>query len=308
MTLHEKAIKGLLKDEVLTTEMLNEKDESGYTVWHAAATANALKDIPSHLFTSDALAQKLESEETVWHMAAWFNTLRDIPVHLFNKEALIQKDEDKNTVFHKAAYGYTFKDIPEHLFTTDALSQINNEGDTVWHLAVIQNNIKDINHDCFSHEALELKDKYGYSVWSSIACKGDIKKLPLHVISKELLTMKDQHGCILFTGSKKYINRVISSRSAILNTFIENNPNHAKDLELKDSRLILRDVNKEELVFMFKGIDDKVIVKKDGVFIKNENLNSLGNAVLFIENNYENIERSLVLPSSRNIKIGDLSL
>lgn len=50
MTLHEKA-KTSLKGEVLTTELLNERDKIGDTVWHIAAEYNTLQDIPDDIFT-----------------------------------------------------------------------------------------------------------------------------------------------------------------------------------------------------------------------------------------------------------------
>ena len=42
----------------VTTEMLNEYDSEGLTVWHVAAKHGTLKYIPKHYFTENAMNQQ----------------------------------------------------------------------------------------------------------------------------------------------------------------------------------------------------------------------------------------------------------
>lgn len=139
MTFHEKAKNGLLEREVLTTELLNERDEYGNTVWHKAASYNHLDQIPQHLFTADVFNQTNENEITVWQAAAE-QDLSFIPIYLFTEEALSNKLW--GNVWHTAAEFSTLKDIPKHLFTKDVLSLSNENGAIVWHFVAGSDTLK----------------------------------------------------------------------------------------------------------------------------------------------------------------------
>lgn len=87
VSLHEKA-KTSLKDEILTKELLNERDENGDTVLHVAAEHNTINTIPKHLLTCNALKEKNSQVDTVWHIIAFKNNFKDIPENLLTTEDL----------------------------------------------------------------------------------------------------------------------------------------------------------------------------------------------------------------------------
>ena len=94
MNLHEKAKKELLKDEdfsLITTDMLNEAQHDGNTVWHMAAGFNCLDSIPKHLFTEESMNLKNQFGETVLHIAALSNTLKNVPKEILTYDSLMQK-------------------------------------------------------------------------------------------------------------------------------------------------------------------------------------------------------------------------
>ena len=142
MTLHERIKYGYKLDDLeLTTELLNERDSGGDTVWHSAACMGALMNIPQHLFTKDAMNQK--NGETVWHTAALYGSLQHIPQHLFTEEALNEEDERGNNVWHVIAtvesahykafpknledvpFRNRLQDIPQHLIVPNLLKMKN---------------------------------------------------------------------------------------------------------------------------------------------------------------------------------------
>lgn len=259
MTLHEKVFLRRLKDEIFTTELLNERDHYSNTIWHLAAAYNTLKDIPEHFFTEEALNSRDFNHQTVWHLAAKYKTLKDIPPHVFTASALAQKNKDGDTVWHIAAMFDSLAEIPVHVFD----------------------------------ESLANKNNSGQSVWLLIKTHGTIKDVPLHLINKELLN----HDETPFNENEQtYIHNVISKRDAMLNDFLATNPIIAKDIDLRDPRLKLSEVKDNTVYFRFEGVKDKISLTKDGVFIKKINHKTLSNAVTFIENNYANIEQSLALP------------
>ena len=274
--LHNKA-KTSLKGEVLTTELLNETNSRGETVWHLAARYNTLKDIPQHLF-SDAVAGIRDMwNSSLFHAAAVHGSLNAIPEHLFTDEVLNQKDYYGNTIWHIVAKHDTLNVIPEHLFTEKALSKKNNFGETPWEY---------------------------------IAKNKTISQIPQHLINKSLLKMKNEDNDLLFTGDDVfYINNVITERlNNSFTDFIANNPSLERAIEFADPRLKLIEASNNALIFKFDGINTKLTLNKDGAFIKKVNHSTLCKAVSFIEKTYPNIEQSLVLPSSHNTNIGDLSL
>ena len=95
--LHEKAKIGDFKGEVLTTDLLNEKDEHGDTVWHTAASYGSLKDIPSSLFNIDSLNIKNSFNSTVWHLlATGYEQFQHIPLLCFTDALLDMKSRSKS--------------------------------------------------------------------------------------------------------------------------------------------------------------------------------------------------------------------
>lgn len=88
MTLHQKAEKGLLEDEILTTELLNERDKWERTVWHVAARHDTLNQIPKHLFNRDSFAQTNIDGDDVWDVIANRKQIHNVPLHLITEDLL----------------------------------------------------------------------------------------------------------------------------------------------------------------------------------------------------------------------------
>lgn len=312
MTLHEKALNGTLKEvdfSSISTEMLNEKDEHGSSVWHLAAQKfDSLDAIPKHLFTWDALNQRDEYKRTLLHIAAECNNLNCIPKHFFTHESLTKKDCYNQNVFHLAAKCDTLKDIPRHLFTIDVLNEINKDNRTVWHLAAQHVTIKDIPIKLFSEEALMQEDYYNDTVWHRVATNS-LNAFPSYLITEDLLRLRDKDDKLQFLADDiGYINKIISQRTNDLNLFIENNPHLAKDIEFRDSRYKVIDVKDNTVCFGFNGIKDKVILSNKNVAMNNNTFDTLHSAVSFIEKNYLNIEKSLLLPVSTALAVGEFAL
>lgn len=307
--LHEKA-RTSLKGEVLTVELLNKLDKFNNTVWHIAANLETLKDIPRHLFTKDVMNQKNDHGHTVWDLAVE-NELSGIPEHLFTKKVLTEETVRRGSIFMHAAAKYsTLNAIPQHLFSEKILNKKNSDGQTVWHVAAKYGTLNVIPKHLFTSTALIKLDNSGESVWQYIATNELIAEVPLRLITKDLLDMKDNRENILFCNiDKAYINNVITERlNNSFTDFITNNPELEKDIVHRDPRLILEEASRNELVFRFTGIEDKVILAKDGVFLNNENYKTLNTAVLFMENNYENIEKSISLPVNDALYVGKFVL
>lgn len=98
-----------------------------------------------------------------------------------------------------------------------------------------------------------------------------------------------------------------------LGEFITVNPELTKDIELTRNRnpdsvknaprLTVNKIKYNSVCFNFKGIEDMVILNKDGAFINGENHKTLNEAVGFIEENYPNIEQSLEIPHQQTLNI-----
>ena len=235
------------------------EENDGYTELHIAALKNNLGTLPKHLFTKEALALKTKWGTTVWHIAAGYGTLKDIPKHLFTKEALNQENDRGRTVWEVAIESSTLKDVPAHLITNEVLSQ---------------------------------KNKISMTLWQIIGALKKLALVPQHLITSNLLNMK----CFSGTTNKNYINNVLELPSK-LNNFIEQNPELELSIIHRDSRLILRNVKENKLVFEFVGIKDSVILNKNGVLMNDKAHKNLHEAVLFIEENYPDIEQSMILPA-----------
>lgn len=299
MTLHEKAKLGALKGESLTTKDLNERDKKGNTVWHIAAGFGTLKDIPQHLFTSTILTKNNKLGDSVWKTAALNNSLSSIPSHLFTEDAFNQKDDDA-TILHWAAQCW-FESIPRHLITKERL-ETTCYGQTVWHLAAQYRSLNSIPKELFTSEVFMSKDDFGHTVWAMIASNDMIKSVPRHLITNDLLKMKSVFNKSLFTKSDKtYINNILQIPEK-LNDFINKNPSLAKDIEFRDPRFVLDEVTDDKLIFSFDGFEAAICLNNDGVLIKKKKFESLNKALLFIEDNCDDIERSLPIPQN-NFKL-----
>lgn len=337
MTLHEKATQGLLKGEFLTSELLNKKNDFGNTVW-ICATEKSLQDIPEHLFTNEVLTQKdrfgitllqiiascntlhlvpqhlltADNVSAVFHTAAKHKSLKHIPKHLFTEEVLSKQNDYGETVWHLAAQHGTLKDIPKHLLTNKALSLENKDGNTVWHYVVRYHGFKHIPVHLFTKEAFTRTNQRGVSPLTYIS-KGyhNISDLPKHIIDEYLLEIKDRDGKSLFNETDKaYIQNVVETRLVQFNNFIASNPELEQAIVHRDPRLVyfLANVQNDSLNFMFSGVEDEIILSKKGVFLNNENHETLANVVSFIEDTYNDVEKSIVLPINKSQVISDFTL
>ena len=296
--LHEKAKRRTLKSvKNITTDMLNELDDFGDTVWHTAAWFKTLNYIPKELFTSEALAQKDAFGDTVWHQAAQTGVLNAIPEHLFTEASLGLTNSKGMTLWEKAVQARTLNQIPKYLFTKEILNKRTAAGDTLWHYAAITKTLNAIPKHLFTYESLNQRNNSGNAVWLFMNDLKMLKEIPKHLITSKLLDMKLSNGEFVFTKStRNYIKNVLEMPEK-LKEFIKNAPNLEREIEFKDERLILTKVNKESVVFDFEGYKKSISLTKEGVFMNNEKYKSLKDAVSFIEESELNIEKSMPLPS-----------
>ena len=235
-------------------------------------------------------------------------SFKDVDFSLITTEMLNKTNWTGNTAWHIAAMYRNLKEIPKELFTTESLTLKNRNGDTVLHVAAQWETIKDIPYYLLSEELFNLKDNHNISVWDVISRDSRIKDIPLNLINNTLLEMKDGKRNLFSSKSSAYIRKVISNRLE-LNTFIKANPNLEKAIEFRDSRLVLFEVKDNYVCFQFKSSkNQKIFLNTDGSVTLGEKLNSLHDAVLFIENKHPDIEKSLFLPNEENTKIQSFTL
>lgn len=308
MTLHEKAERGSFKGEVLTTELLNERYFRGDTVWHIAAKNGCIKDIPQHLFTEESISKIDSVGQTVLHIAAIYGNLKFIPTSFFTNDALNLKNSFSKTVWHVAAE-HGMEDIPQHLFTEEALAQKDDQGNTVWHIAAEENTLNIIPHHLFTGKTLSRRNKNGETVLYLTAGCNTLKDIPIHLITSHLLDMKkiEDASPLFVLYDRQYIKHVLEIPE-LLNKFIIANPALERAIELRDPRLVLTDIEDNELNFKFDSIKDRIILSNEGAFLKNEKFNDLNDVVRFIEKSYPNIEQNLVLPHNNNFPVEEFLL
>lgn len=239
---------------------------------HEKAQYGTLKDAKN--LTTEKLNKRTSAGNTVWHVAALYNTLKDIPKNLFTIKALSQIDADKRTVWHLAAQRGALNTIPKNLFTSEALAQV---------------------------------DKFGSTVWENLIEKNSLPDIPLHLITLNLLEMRNGNNFVFKEKDRSYIEKVVYNRTVMFNEFIAANPQFAKDVEHRDERLKVADATHEKIFFSFDGVNDLIVLAKEGVFINNiivsgnpPEASPLNEAVLFIENNYENVEKSIPIPTEKS--------
>ena len=345
----------------LTTELLNERNDVGNTVWHIAAKNGTLKDIPKELFTEEAMNQINSDEKTVWHIAAAsYNSFIKMPLHLLTETILNKKDKFERTVLHEAAENNTLKYIPLNLFTKNGVEQRNKHGenvlhtaaefnslcdipkhlmikevldiatrntcDTVWHVAAKNTSLKHIPKHLFTEESLNYKNMEGETVWHVAAWFDTFKYIPKHFFSEKVMNQKNNDGHTVWQtinyvslqdvpkhlinnklpnmnpAAVVYINKVLQERLNY-NIFIEKHPELERDVEFRDSRLVVKEAIEDRLIFKFDVIDadetdPDIILNKFGAYMDTVNHGTLSKVVQFIEENYENIEQSISLPKN----------
>lgn len=246
-------------------------------------------------FTKEDLDQKDRNGNTVWHISAANKTLQYISASFFTEETLKLRNNDKDTICHIAACNGDIKKIQRHLLTGEILNQKNKFSETVWYLATYSNTLTYIPQRLFTEDVFSKDD----TLWNIVAKNKSIRDIPLHLVTKNLLTLKDLSGDKLFSDlDETYINYTISNRNEQLNTLVAGREDLAKDIEFRDPRLILTDISEHSLLFEFNGLNSGIVLNKEGnVLFDKKVFNSLNDAVIFIQNNY-NIEQSLTLPQN----------
>lgn len=306
MTLHEKAQKRALKGAVITTELLNERNNDGETVWHHAARVNSLRDIPIHFFTEEAMNKVVaggtaNDGDTVWHVAAKNYSLEHIPKHLFTEEAMKEKNEKGETVWESAVKNKTLRAIPKHLFTEEVFNEEDGMQNTLWHHAAGTRTLKDIPRRLFSAESLKRKNDAGYSALHYAAVHDTLRAIPKHLFTQNLI-----EGVSFNKAQYEYINTTIETNNKLLEFMGKSSEKLAKEIEFRDERYILDKVDEENVYFQIQGIH--VIVNKEGVFLNNENHKTLSDAITFIEKTYPDIEQILHLPVNNTVPVGSFIL
>lgn len=228
MTLHKKS-ETSLKDEVLTTEILNELDDKGNTVWHIAARYSTLKHISKHLFTEDSINQKNGYGQTVFHLAAAANSLKDIPKHLFTADILNNVDDDGYSVWHYIAQNETITDVPKQLITKDLLNMLNDELVSAF----------DEDDRSYIFEIAELPERLNSFLQENKPLVKEVElrdpRLRLTDVYDEIVSF-DFDGCdakITLSYEGAFINYVNYGKLSDAVSFIENNyPNIEKSISL----------------------------------------------------------------------------
>ena len=282
-------------------------------VFHLAARAGTLNKINPDFMTTEALSKPDYKGNTVWHLAAQRDGLGYIPKNLFTEEVLALKNLEGQSVLISAARHYCLNHIPPHVFTDKTINQIDSTGNTIFHLSAGNNTLEFIPDCLLTKNVMNSKNYQGDSVFSIIANsihRNILQKLPVSLIDKDLLNMKTEEGRSLFNiYDTTYIEEVLQLQlSDKLQGFINSNPSLAKDIEFHDPRLIPFDVKDNSVCFQFEGVEEQVFLNKDGVFLNNENYNSLNEAVLFIQQTYPHIEQSLLLPNSTSFDVQAFTL
>lgn len=291
---------GSLKDvpeHLFTEEALNYKDKIGRTVWHNAAICESLKYIPKLFFTEEALAQTDLLNRSVWYYFARHGKNDDLPVNLLTRNALTHVDKDLKTVLHSAAIGGTLKYFPQHFLTDDILNIKDRENCTFLHLAAIYKAFHFVPKHLLTEELLNQGDKTGNSVWDLVAMNEQIKHVPQSLITKNLLKNK-----LFGEDDKAYINKILLLPEK-LDVFIKNHSHLEKDIIHRDPRFDLTDVGEHALHFKFDGIAENIVLMNAGVFINGKHYKALNHAGVFLENNYPDVEKSIVLPVNNSLTV-----
>lgn len=193
----------------------------------------------------------------------------------------------------------------------ETLNQIDDWGDTVWHKIAASQKLSLVPKELFNIESLNLKNNKEQTVWE--LAKNILNQIPSNLITKELLEMVTQKGNPVFNDEGiVYIKNIISSRHSHWDNFLKS-ANLEKDFIHRDPRLILNECTDTKMTFSFENISDlKITLKKDGVYVKNNNSivqkETLQEAVLFIEKEFPNIEQSIAIPKINSSEIPEFVL
>jgi hypothetical protein len=109
-------------------------DAAGCTVLHYAATAGRLRFLPSDVFTEKNMAATNIRAASVWHDAAEAGCLADVPRRLLSRDVLVEKDDSGNTPLHAAAKIGILGQVDDFL-DKEALLLRNSRGETPLHIA-----------------------------------------------------------------------------------------------------------------------------------------------------------------------------
>lgn len=92
---------------IFTKEVLDVKDDMGYSGFHYCARSERIGSIPKHLFTKEALESENHNGNSVWHfVGANKGQIKLIPANLINKELLTLKNAMNHQAFDKDDTAY----------------------------------------------------------------------------------------------------------------------------------------------------------------------------------------------------------
>ena len=119
-----------------------------------------------------------------------------------------------------------------------------------------------------------------------------LKNIPQELFTEESLNYKNTEGETVWHVAAEYINKVLQERLNY-NIFIAKHPELERDIEFRDTRLVVKEAIEDRLIFKFNEIAADVILNKEGAFLNNNNYKTIANVVTFIEDKYENKELKL---------------
>lgn len=215
MTIHIKAAIGLIESEKITPELLNERDNYYYTVWHRAAQYTGFKHIPKHFFTIASVTLRVgdpnstnefgKHGDTVLHIAAAHDNLKYIDKEFLTNETLAFKNSFGMTVWQVAAKHGTLKDLPLHLLTLADVEQVDDFCCNLLHSAAQGGSVQDISVEHLSEHALNQLNNYGDGFREHANAYGKLKSIPANLITNDFLDACRACGAPLFDDEdKKY--------------------------------------------------------------------------------------------------------
>jgi ankyrin repeat protein len=103
-------------------EGLNQKSETGWSLYHEAAFQNHFEQVPRELIKLELLLETDTGGRNAFHLAAWGGSLQKFPKEYLTKENLLQTNKlSGKTCLHYAAQAGFLREVPPELLTEENL-------------------------------------------------------------------------------------------------------------------------------------------------------------------------------------------
>jgi ankyrin repeat protein len=149
------------------------------TLYHWAAEAGHLKQIPKELLTEENLRLPDTCGWTTLHTATYNGHLAQVPKEFLTAENLLQTDwkNRKNCLHHAASTGLLHQ-IPKELLTEENLLQPDDEGKTCLHIAAKEGQLQKLPNEILTPKNLLQPDRGGRTCLHSAARLLELDKIP----------------------------------------------------------------------------------------------------------------------------------